>query len=180
MPNQSPRQGEPDGASVSESDLEALLFSEPEPEVRVPLAIEDWISVLLLGLLALLTMANVLVRYFTDQSFAWTEEISIVLMVIMTMAASSAAVARNRHIRIEYFADGGSPERRRRLTRISAATVAVLFWLLAVLSARLTWDQFIYGDTSPAIGVPEWWYSIWMPMLCVAIALRAFGVWRRA
>lgn len=180
MPIQAPRNPEPGGASLSEADLASLLVTEPEPEVRVPLAIEDWISVLLLGLLAILTMANVLVRYFTDQSFAWTEEISIFLMVIMTMAASSAAVARNRHIRIEYLADSGSTERRRRLARISAATTAVLFWLMAVLSARLTWDQFIYGDTSPAIGVPEWWYSIWMPFLSLAIALRAYGVWRRA
>lgn len=156
-----------------------MLATEPEPEVRVPLAIEDWISVILLALLAVLTMANVLVRYFSNQSFAWTEEISIFLMVVLTLVASSAAVARNRHIRIEYLAERGSAERRRRLARISAATVAVIFWLMAVLSARLTWDQFIYGDTSPAIGVPEWWYSIWMPVLCVAIALRALGVWRR-
>lgn len=147
--------------------------------MRVPLAIEDWISVVLLALLAILTMANVLVRYFSNQSFAWTEEISIFLMIVLTMVASSAAVARNRHIRIEYLADRGSPERQRRLARISAATVAVVFWLMGILSARLTWDQYIYGDTSPAIGVPEWWYSIWMPVLSIAIALRAFGLWRR-
>src|SRR5690606_20444256 len=114
----------------------------------------DWLSVILLALLALLTLANVLVRYFSNQSFAWTEEISIFLMIIMTLVASSAAVARNRHIRIDFLVDRASPERQRGFTRVAAATVAVIFWLMAVLSARLTWDQYIYGDTSPAIGVP--------------------------
>ncbi|GAA5235390.1 TRAP transporter small permease [Verticiella sediminum] len=165
---------------LAEADVPALLAQDEEPQVRVPLAIEDWLSAGLLGLLAVMTMANVLVRYFTSQSFAWTEEISIVLMIVMTLVASSAAVARNRHIRIEYFAERGSPERRRRLVRFAAGCVALMFWLLAVLSARITYDQYIYGDTSPAIGVPEWWYSVWMPLLSLAIALRAVGVWRRA
>lgn len=161
-------------------DVPTLIAQDEEPDVRVPLAIEDWISVILLGMLAAITMANVLVRYFSNQSFAWTEEISIVLMIIMTLAAASAAVARNRHIRIELLSDRGSLARRRRYTRFAAGCTAVLFWLLAVLSARLTWDQYVYGDTSPAIGVPEWWYSIWLPVLMLAIALRAVGVWRRA
>lgn len=161
-------------------DLTALLADDTEPDVRVPLAIEDWLSVILLALLAVLTMANVLVRYFSDHSFAWTEEISIFLMIVMTMVASSAAVARNRHIRIDFLVDRASPERKRRFTRIAAATVAVTFWLMGVLSARLSWDQYVYGDLSPAIGVPEWWYSIWMPIFSFAIALRALGVWRRS
>jgi TRAP-type C4-dicarboxylate transport system permease small subunit len=164
----------------STPDLTALLADDAEPDVRVPLAIEDWLSVILLALLAVLTLANVLVRYFSNQSFAWTEEISIFLMIVMTMVASSAAVARNRHIRIDFLVDRASPERRRRFTRIAAATVAVTFWLMGVLSARLTWDQYTYGDVSAAIGVPEWWYSIWMPILSIAIALRAAGVWRRS
>lgn len=167
-------------AGAPDDDLPALIAQDVEPRVRVPLAIEDWLSVILLGLLALITMANVLVRYFSSHSFAWTEEISVVLMIVMTLVASSAAVARNRHIRIELFADRGSPERRRRYTRFAAACVAVMFWLLGVLSARITYDQYIYGDTSAGIGVPEWWYSIWMPFFAFAIVLRAIGVWRRA
>ncbi|MBU4610992.1 TRAP transporter small permease [Achromobacter sp. GG226] len=161
-------------------DVPTLIAQDVEPRVRVPLAMEDWLSAILLAVLAVLTMANVLVRYFSNQSFAWTEEISIVLMIVMTLAAASAAVARNRHIRIELLSDRGTPERRRRFTRFAAGCTALLFWLLAVLSARLTWDQYVYGDTSPAIGVPEWWYSIWMPVFMLAIALRAVGVWRRA
>lgn len=153
---------------------------ESEPAVKVPLALEDWLSAGLLAVLAVLTMANVVVRYLTDQSFAWTEEISIFLMIVMTLVASSAAVARQRHIAIEFLAHRGRAATRRRLASVAAGCTALAFWLLGVLSARITWEQYIYGDTSPAIGVPEWWYSIWMPLLCLAIALRAYGVWRRA
>jgi hypothetical protein len=59
-----------------------------------------------------ITFANVLVRYFTNSSFAWTEEFSVFLMIVLALVAGSAAVARDQHIRIEYFAEGGSMRRQ--------------------------------------------------------------------
>lgn len=154
---------------------------EPDRGVpaRVPLAIEDWLTVIIMALLALITFANVLVRYFTSASFAWTEEVSVFLMIVLAMVAGSAAVARNRHIRIEYFADAGPLGRQRALARFGAAMVALLFGLIAVLSARVLWDDVQYGETSPGIGVPQWWYTMWLPVLSLAIMLRAVGLMLR-
>ena len=146
---------------------------------RVPLAVEDWLTVLIMALLACITFANVLVRYFTNASFAWTEEVSVFLMIVLSMVAGSAAVARNRHIRIEYFADSGPEARQRALAKFGAAMVALLFGLIAVLSARVLWDDVQYGETSPGIGVPQWWYTMWLPILSVAIMLRAVGLMLR-
>lgn len=143
---------------------------------RVPLAIEDWLTVIVMGLLALITFANVLVRYFTDSSFAWTEEFSVFLMILLALVAGSAAVARDRHIRIEYFAEGGSMARRRRLAQFGALMVALLFLLIGALSVRVVWDDFRFEETSPGIGVPQWWYSVWLPIVSFAIALRALGL----
>jgi TRAP-type C4-dicarboxylate transport system permease small subunit len=126
--------------------------------------------------LALITFANVLVRYFTSSSFAWTEEISIFLMIVLALVAGSAAVARDRHIRIEFFAEGGSAARRKRLAQLGAMAVALLFGLIAVLSVRVVWDDYRFGETSPGIGVPQWWYSIWLPVISALIAARAVGL----
>lgn len=156
---------------------------EPLPPPEAPaddaprsLALEDWLTVLTMALLALITFANVLVRYFTDASFAWTEEFSVFLMIVLALVGGSAAVARDRHIRIEFFSSGGSATRRRRLAQLGAAMVALLFVLVAALSVRLVWDDYRYGETSPGIGVPQWWYSIWYPVLTGLIALRALGL----
>jgi TRAP-type C4-dicarboxylate transport system permease small subunit len=145
----------------------------------VPLKIEDWLTVIVMGLLALITFANVLVRYFTDQSFAWTEEFSVFLMIVLSLVAGSASVARNRQIRIEYFADSGSPERQRTLARFGAIMVFLLFALIAVLSSRVVWDDIRFEETSPGIGIPQWWYTIWLPIMSVAIAGRALGLFIR-
>jgi TRAP-type C4-dicarboxylate transport system permease small subunit len=155
------------------------LATEAEPVTKVPLKIEDWATVIVMALLALITFANVLVRYFTNHSFAWTEEISIFLMIVLVLVAASAAVARNRHIRIEYFAEKGTPGRQRFLARAGSLVVFAVFILLAVLSSRMVWDDYRFGETSPGIGVPQWWYSVWLPLLSMAIALRAWGLFVR-
>ena len=149
------------------------------PPKAKALALEDWLVVLIMAALALITFANVLLRYFTDTSFAWTEEISIFLMIVLAMVGGSSAVARDQHIRIEFFSGNGSAQRRRRLARLGALMTALLFTLLAVLSVRLVWDDWRYEETSPGIGVPQWWYSMWLPICSVAIALRALGLFVR-
>ena len=154
---------------------------EPEADepVRIPLKIEDWLTVIVMGALALITFANVLTRYFTNQSFAWTEEFSVFLMIVLALVGSSAAVARDRHIRIEYFSESGTMARRKKLSRLGAVLVALLFALIGVLSIRLVWDDYRFGETSPGIGVPQWWYSIWLPIISLGIALRAVGLFIR-
>lgn len=158
---------------------EEIGTTDHDEKTIVPLQIEDWLTVIVMGLLSLITFANVLVRYFTDQSFAWTEEFSIFLMIVLALVAGSASVARNRQIRIEYFADSGSQKRQRILARFGAIMVFLLFALIAVLSSRMVWDDIRFGETSPGIGIPQWWYTIWLPVMSVAIAGRALGLFIR-
>jgi TRAP-type C4-dicarboxylate transport system permease small subunit len=158
-----------------------LIHETDQPPVptRLPLALEDVFAAACMAVLALITFANVVLRYLTDESIAWTEEISIALMVLMTLAAAAAAVARERHIRIDYFLERGPAHRRRLLALIATGAVIAFFVLLTVLSVRMVWDEFRFDETSPGIGVPKWWYTVWVPLLSLAIALRAAGLFVR-
>ncbi|WP_404993060.1 TRAP transporter small permease [Cupriavidus pauculus] len=147
-----------------------------DSEFRISPRIEDWIGVIVMVLLVGITFANVVVRYFTDESFAWTEEFSVFLMIVLALVAGSAAVARDRNIRIEFFFERGSAARQKRLAIVSALAVAAMFLALAVLGVRIAWDEYTFGETSPGIGVPSWWYSVWLPVFSVAIALRALAL----
>lgn len=161
-------------------DPHAIAARPPDPPVRVPLALEDVLGAACMMVLVVITFANVVARYLISYSFAWTEEISIAVMVVMTLAAASAAIARDRHIRIDYFLDRSGPARRRRLVMFGALVVCAFFAVLTVLSGRVVWDDLQYGETSPGIGVPIWWYSVWTPLLSLAICGRALGVFLRA
>lgn len=140
---------------------------------------EDWIAALSMMALCLITMGNVVVRYLTDESFASTEELSIFLLVLTTMAGAASAALRNTHIRIEYFLLSGSSGRRRALAILGTVATVVFFFVLAWLSGRMAWDDFRYGEVSMGLEVPRWVYTTWVPALSVVIAIRAGQALRR-
>jgi TRAP-type C4-dicarboxylate transport system permease small subunit len=152
----------------------------PSMSRRVPF--EERVAVLCMAALVVITLLNVVTRYLTDQSFAWTEEISIVLMVVMTLAGAAGAMARDGHIRIEALYDSGSAARRRALRLVSAAVSALVFLLLTVLFVRVVADEIRWAETSMGLGVPRWWFTAAAPVLTAAVTVRAlvlgWRVWR--
>ena len=142
---------------------------------HIPVAFEEGLAVACMALLVAITLLNVVTRYLSAQSFAWTEEISIFLMVVMTLAGASAASARDRHIRIEALYDSGSAARRRALRIFAGCCAGLLFLGLAGLSGRMVADEMRWGETTMGLGVPRWWYTIFVPPLCLAIAARGLA-----
>ena len=128
--------------------------------------------------LCVITMVNVVVRYLSDESFAWTEEFSVFLLVLTTMAGTAAAALRDNHIRIEFFLARGSAARRRGLALFGAAISLAFFLALALLTGRMAWDDFKYAEISMGLGVPRWWYTAWVPAFSLVIALRVFQAFR--
>src|SRR3546814_1736271 len=73
------------------------------PGTRVTLACEELVAAIAMALLGLITFANVVVRYLTNYSLAFTEEYSIVLMVAVALLGTAIAAARDSHIRVTWF-----------------------------------------------------------------------------
>ena len=144
-----------------------------------PYTIEQILSGIAMGLIVLITFGNVVARYFTSQSFAATEEFSIALLLILSFLGSSAAFAFDRHIRVTFFIDLLPQGWRAAAEWLSFVVTAALFGFIAFYAGRLTWDQYRFEETSPALGVPQWWYTIWMPALSAAIVLRLLFTWLR-
>ncbi len=146
------------------------------PKPRISPNIEENIGGIIIALLALITFANVVVRYLTSFSFAFTEEFSIFLMLIMTFVGSSSLMAKGGHLNISYFVDKFPPTLRR-ITVIAATSLSALcFLLLTILGGRMAWDEYRFEVTSPGLGIPTWIYTMWLPVLSLAITGRAIGV----
>jgi TRAP-type C4-dicarboxylate transport system permease small subunit len=147
----------------------------PEDRPRIGTGVEEGIAAIAMALVCIITFGNVLVRYFTNASFAFTEEFSVFLLVVMTLAGASAAFARNRHIRMEYFVGKLGPRARRWVEVLVTLCGAALFAVLAFYGTYLFLDDWQYGTTSPGIGVPQWIYTIWLPLFSALITLRILG-----
>lgn len=145
------------------------------PHARVPVSIERSLGAIAMGLICLISFANVVVRYATNVSFAFTEEFSVFLMVFMTFVGASLAFATNENIRITFLL-AKLPPRGRLVCEILAATASLLMFAMIVwYGGELTWDEYRFGETSPGLGYPTWIYTIWLPVLGVVILLRIAG-----
>jgi TRAP-type C4-dicarboxylate transport system permease small subunit len=141
------------------------------------LAVEEAIAAVAMAALGLITLANVVVRYLTNYSFAFTEEYSIALMVVVALLGGSIAAARNHHMRITWFVDN-MPRRLAALSNtVAMLATVVMFGLLIALGGKLVWDEYRFEVTSPGLGEPQWIYTATLPLFSILVVIRAVAWW---
>ncbi len=145
------------------------------PPTKVPLKVEEVLVAAAMAAMALITAANVATRYLTDVSIAFTEEYSVVLMVLVTLLGTAIATASGRHIRIGYFTDMLSPRGQKRAEMAAMALTIICFGLLVQYGWRLAYDEYRFEVLSSGLGHPNWWYTGWLPVLSGIVVLRALG-----
>ncbi|MGG5819882.1 TRAP transporter small permease [Falsiroseomonas sp. HW251] len=145
------------------------------PKTLVPLKIEEVLVAAAMAAMALITVANVVTRYLTDISLAFTEEYSVVLMVLVALLGTAVATASGRHIRIGYFTDFLSPNGQRVAEMGAMVLTVICFAILVRYGWTLAYDEYRFEVLSNGLGNPNWWYTGWLPVLSVVVVLRAMG-----
>lgn len=133
---------------------------------------ESWLAALALGLIGIISLANVVVRYATDASFAFTEEFSVFLLVLLTLAGASVAIRRQAHIRIALLEDVLPLPLWRLVVVLQTLAVLVVLGLVVWFGSTFALEEYQWESLSPGLGLPNWWYVIWLPLLGVAMAWR--------
>ena len=146
--------------------------TRPDPRSPVPVTVERTIAAAAMALICIISFANVVVRYATNVSFAFTEEFSVVLLVILTFVGASAAFASDGHIAIGFIRDR-LPRPLARLCRLLAYLASLsMFALILWYGGWLAYDEYLFQETSPGLGYPTWLYTVWLPLLALASMLR--------
>lgn len=141
---------------------------KPQPDARL----ERVLATLALIVIALISLGNVVVRYVTNASFAFTEEISVFLLVVVTFAGAAVALRRNRHVRIGFLERALPEGPRRALILFQGLAGITVLGLILWFGAKLTLEEYQWQTQSPGLGVPQWWYLIWLPLLAALLLLR--------
>lgn len=151
---------------------ENSLLSKTEHLSRRILKIEHILAAGAMAVLCILSFANVLVRYFSNISFAFTEEFSIFLLVFLTLVGASSAFAKNKQIEITLLVERLPSLAQRIMRGMVWAANLLMFGLLLWFGTWFAFDDFRFEVTSSSLGYPQWWYSIWLPLLSLGILLR--------
>jgi len=138
--------------------------------------LEEVAGVVLLGIMAVFAFLNVITRYFIHYSFASTEEIEVACLVWLTMLGAAAGFRRGAHLGFNLL-ELRFPSLRNVLFPLASVltilTVSILVWI-SILQIK---DELALGITSEALGIPQWLYTLAIPVGGLLVILRVVEAW---
>jgi len=123
-----------------------------------------WLLVISLAVMAILNFSNVLSRYVFHASLSFTEEITTNLFVYNTFIGAAVAARKGAHLGLTLISDRLSHKHQNVLAMIVAIVAAGLFAVLIYMGAGMVQSQMAYGQKTAALGVPEWWFGMAIPL----------------
>jgi TRAP-type C4-dicarboxylate transport system permease small subunit len=110
-----------------------------------------WLVIVMLAAMALIVFANVALRFLTDQSILWVEEVSRYLMIWMTFLGAGLVLRYGGHIGIDTLQE--------KFPAQAAWIRALIFVLLLGFFVFMVWIGLRYagltwGQTTPVLEIP--------------------------
>ncbi len=139
---------------------------------RPDAVVERVLATLAILIIGVISLGNVIVRYITGGSFAFTEEFSVFLLVLLTFAGASVALRSHRHIRIGLLERALPTPARQGLIVVQGLCGVVLLSLITWFGGRMAWQEYQWQSLSPGLGLPQWWYLVWLPVLSALMLFR--------
>lgn len=125
-------------------------------------AVNRWLLILMLAAMACIIFANVVLRYLTNDSLVWAEEVSRYLMIWITFLGAGLVLRFGGHVAIEDL-HHRLPRRASRWLR--AGLVAMLMLFFAAMGWwGLQYMDFMQYQTSPVLGISYWWIYLASPI----------------
>ena len=133
---------------------------------------EEAVCAVLMLVMAVLAFANVALRYLSDYSFAFTEELEVSFLVFLTLFGAAAAFRRGLHLGLVAIQNRFPPAMKRALLIFSTLLTIVTFAVLIYYSLVQIQDERELNTLSEALEVPQWIYTLAIPLGSVCIIAR--------
>lgn len=133
---------------------------------------EEVLGSFLLALMATIAFVNVIVRYCTSFSFAWTEEMTVNFFVWVTLLGTARAFRDGSHLAMTIVYDA-LPKKCRLLAYLFSCLLCLVFFGALIWTGSIeVWDEYELDAISESLGVPVWWYTIGTPLFSLLIIYR--------
>jgi len=130
--------------------------------LRLSDQIEETFIAAILGLMTIITFANVVARKGFNSNILWALEVTVFLFAWLVLIGAAYAVKKNTHLGVDILVKA-LPERAARIVTLIAVACCLLFALLVLYGAWTYWWPFASErawyevDDIPA---PEWLQSL--------------------
>ena len=103
--------------------------------------LEETLIALIIGLMAIITFANVVARYVFNSNILWAQELTVFLFAWLVLLGACYAVKKSSHLGVDLLIDSLSSEMRKAVGLIAAA-VCLAFAFLMLKGAWDYWANF--------------------------------------
>ena len=132
---------------------------------------ESFVMSTILSVVTLITFANVVVRKLTDGQFAWSEELSINLFVLLIMMGCGLCAREGSLISLSLIYDFVS-QKVKKIMVVIITVVNSSFWLLLLVTGiKKVMTQMANGKRTPSLMLPERVFTVFLPIGCVFLLL---------
>ena len=144
---------------------------------KLYLHFEEYMAVLACAIMVLALTSQVVMRLFTGESFAWSEEMSRYGFLWAVYLGAAFAAKKAIHVRITaQFLKAGYK------TRLFFRIIADALWVAGCLYiACQSWnnieDGMLYPEISPTMHIAKVWIEIIIPISFVMVAWRIVEDW---
>jgi TRAP-type C4-dicarboxylate transport system permease small subunit len=133
---------------------------------------EEASCAILFAIMAIVAFVNVISRYLLKYSLAFTEELLISFFVWLTLLGAAVAFREGSHLGFSFITDRLPKRFQKFLLWVSGLLGILLFTILIYFSIHQVKEEIVLKITSMGIGIPQWWYTIGMPVWSLLVILR--------
>lgn len=133
---------------------------------------EELLGSILLAIMALIAFINVIVRYLTSFSFAWTEEVTINFFVWVVLLGTARAFRTGGHLGMSIIYDTLPRSARYFCILLSVFAGLIFFVALIATGIQELIDEISLNVTTESMGIPVWLYTIATPLFSLLVIIR--------
>ncbi len=133
--------------------------------------IERGIVVVLIACIALVTMAQVILRYVFSAPLFWAEEIAVQMLVTAAMFGLSLLVQQGQLVAINFLPQALPPKLRHLLMFLTGLILCALFVFLAWLGWNWIANPITRLELAPTTQMPRWYTYATLPLAMSLMAL---------
>lgn len=131
---------------------------------RVLSGVENTLASVSFMAITAVALMNVVSRYWLDASLAFTTELTVNIAVWMTMIGTAIAVRERAHLGFSLLHERARGRARHALTALIALVVGLFLTVLVVYGWEQAVAQRASGRATPSIGIPQWWFTLAIPV----------------
>ncbi|MDC5698748.1 TRAP transporter small permease [Intrasporangium calvum] len=145
---------------------------------RALTTVENVLAASALGLAALISILNIIIRQF-GQAWFWTEEAVIYLIIFSTFIGAVITLRHNEHVSVDILGVFFRERGKKWLSLVGGIVTLVYLGVMAVLGWMLLMEPFSRTTVTPVLKLQLWVVELAVPLGMTLMFVRALEMlWR--